>query len=226
MYETSGEPIINLQTTEDMNIPVFSFNTKQNGYIILKDTTLEEIKAELKKKFPLWSDSAVEKIATNQNFYKENIPTEESKVKKTKRGSHSTKDIISVNGFELNPLLRLASSVHAFKKNSYRYWGTVVNNVFSNPNVNQKFETFEAEYAKATKVVKKVNITKQELIRSVMTLCDKMSDIKASIVKTEVLTNDADKEYVTSTGKRLGLAELVNRIDEEVDNFKSAVGNN
>lgn len=197
-------------------IEVFGFNTTNGGMFELRNTTVEEIKAELKKRFPKWSDEVIDRTVNNQNYYKDVIPVKkESDEKKViKRGSIA-KESITINGFELNPILALGQSIHAYHKHAYRVWGIDVNKFFSHPNISKKYEDFENKYDEVVVAIKSTpRATKQVITQKVIAMCDKMDELKSAFESSGYLNQDTDKEYISGSGRRLGIGELMMRVGE------------
>lgn len=191
----------------------FSFNTTQGGSVELSNTTVEEIKETLSVKFPTWSDEVIDKIANNQGFYKKLIPLNKE-VEKKKNKTAITKTSILINGYELNPILKLGHSMHCFGKNGYRVWGKVLDNVFNDYNMSRTYNDFERSYKKVANTIRKTPISKQTITKNIIEMCDKMEDFKKSVEISGVINRDAHEEYVTNTGRRLGLKELIKRVGE------------
>lgn len=196
-------------------IEVFGFNTTNGGMFEIRNTTVEEIKSALKEKFPKWSDEAIERVVANQNNYKEVIHVKKEGEKKVvKRGSIS-KESICINGFELNPILALGQSIHAYHKHAYRVWGTDVNKFFSHPNISMKYNKFEEKYDELVVALKNRPMPNKQLItQKVIAMCDKMDDLKSAFEKSGYLQQDTDNEYISGTGRRLGIGELMTRVGE------------
>lgn len=199
-------------------IEVFGFSTNTGLLIELQDTTLDEIREAIHKKFPKWSDEAVEKVINHKGFYKKPVayktePKETIKPK-VKRGSIS-KESLCINGYELNPILNLGQSIHVFHKNAYRYWGTITDKIFSDVNVNSKYDKFENAYDAVVVAIKSTpRASKQTITQKVIDMCDKMDDLKAALDYSGLLNQDTDKEYMNGNGRKLGIGELMMRVGE------------
>ena len=205
-------------------IEVFGFNAVNGKMFELHNTTVEEIKSALKKQFPKWSDEVVEKIATNQNFYKPVIPyVPKQKPRKVKVGSIA-KETLNIKGFELNPIFNLGQSIHAYKKIAYRCWGTITANILDDATVAQKYDSFESSYNAVVEAVKSTpRATKQSITKKVIDMCDKMDALKAAVERTGYLTKDADKEYVNGNGRRIGMGELMKLVGELTSECSTAL---
>lgn len=198
-------------------IEVFGFSTNNGLLIELHDTTLDEIRETIHKKFPKWSDEAVEKVINHKGFYQKPVahkPEPKEPVKKVKRGSIS-KESICINGYELNPILNLGQSIHTFRKNAYRYWGAITDKIFSDVNVNSKYDKFENAYDAVVVAIKSTpRASKQTITQKVIDMCDKMDDLKVALDYSGLLNQDTDKEYMNGKGRRLGIGELMMRVGE------------
>lgn len=198
-------------------IEVFGFSTNTGLLIELQDTTVDEIREAIHKKFPKWSDEAVEKVVNHKGFYKKPVaykPEPKEPVKKVKRGSIS-KESLCINGYELNPILNLGQSIHVFHKNAYRYWGTITDKIFSDVNVNSKYDKFENAYDAVVVAIKSTpRASKQTITQKVIDMCDKMNDLKAALDYSGLLNQDTDKEYMNCNGRKLGIGELMMRVGE------------
>jgi hypothetical protein len=199
-------------------IEVFGFSTNTGLLIELHDTTVDEIREAIHKKFPKWSDEAVEKVINHKGFYKKPVaykPEPKETIKpKVKRGSIS-KESLCINGYELNPILNLGQSIHVFHKNAYRYWGTITDKIFSDVNVNSKYDKFENAYDAVVVAIKSTpRASKQTITQKVLDMCDKMDDLKAALDYSGLLNQDTDKEYMNGNGRKLGIGELMMRVGE------------
>lgn len=196
-------------------IEVFGFNTTNGGVFEMHNTTVEEIKSALKERFPKWSDEAIERAINNQNYYKEVIPVEkEEPKKKVKRGSIA-KESLSINGFELNPILNLGQSIHVFHKHCYRSWGNITDKIFCNQIIVSKYNSFEKKYDDVVVAVKNQSkSTKQSITQKVIAMCDSMDELKKALDNSGILVEDADEDYVKSNGRQLGIGELMMRVGE------------
>lgn len=198
-------------------IEVFGFNTTNGGVFEMHNTTVEEIKSALKERFPKWSNDVIDKVIANQNYYKPVVPmkkSDDADKKAIKRGSIA-KESICINGYELNPILSLGQSIHVFHKNAYRYWGTVTDKFFSNQAIASKYESFEKKYDDVVVAIKsKPRASKQVITQKVLEMCYKMDDLKEVLDKSGYLQQDTDKEYISGSGRKLGIGELMNRVGE------------
>lgn len=212
-------------------IEVFGFNTTNGGMFEMRNTTIEEIKSELKKKYPKWSDETIEKIVSNKSYYNVVIPVEtekkEQKGRRIKSGSIA-KSSICINGYELNPILTLGQSIHTYRKFHYKNWGNIAKKIFSNQTISTRYEDFEKSYANVVEAIKsKPMATKQIITSRVIEMCDKMDALKDAFERSGILKEDLDEDYVKGytnkkrTAHKLGIGELMSRIGEEVCNFKS-----
>jgi len=205
-------------------IKVFGFNTTNGGMFEMHDTTVEEIRAALKERFPKWSDTAIERAINNQSYYKAVIPMNKEPEKKViKRGSIS-KESICINGFELNPILSLGQSIHMYGKNGYRYWGHVIDRLMNHPHIASVYGRFEQKYDNVVVSIKsRPMANKQEITRNVIEMCDCMDELKKAFDKTGLLQQDSDKEYICGNGKKLGMGELMKRVGEMSSDCSAAL---
>lgn len=205
-------------------IEVFGFSTNTGLLIELHDTTADEIREAIHKKFPKWSDEAVEKVINHKSFYKKPVaykPEPKENVKKVKRGSIS-KENLCINGYELNPILSLGQSIHVFHKHSNRSWGTITDKIFSDVNVSSKYEKFENAYDAVVVAIKSTpRASKQVITQKVIDMCDKMDDLKKALDYTGILNADANEDYVKSNGRQLGIGELMKRVGELSEDFNA-----
>lgn len=196
-------------------IEVFGFNTTNGGMFEMRNTTVEEIKKALKEKFPKWSDEAIERVVTNQNNYKEVIPVQKEGEKRVVKRGSVAKEHISINGFELNPILNLGQSIHVFHKHCYRSWGNITDKIFKFHTVTSKYDNFEKKYDDVVVSIKSRPMSsKQVITQKVIAMCDAMDELKIALDKTGILTEDANEDYVKSNGRQLGIGELMLRVGE------------
>lgn len=196
-------------------IEAFGFNTKQGKTVQLYNTTVEEIKEHLIKVFPNFKPEAIHKIATNENFYVVVKPQQQEK--KVKRPIKS-KETLSILGCQFNDILKLALSVHCYKKNCYRYWGIKTYKIFNNPNIAVRYNDFEEKYTKLNKLIK-ASATKNELVNAIDEMCDKLVLFKKSVEKSGILESEKNEDYINSTklnGRRMGLQKIIDKIGELV----------
>lgn len=193
-------------------IEYFGFNTTNGGMFVMHNKSIEDIKAELKKRFPNWSDACIEKVISNKEYYKMPIPV---KTESHNKGSKVKKNTLNINGYPLNDVLKLGVSLHTFKVHSYRSWGNIVKEkIFSNKDVSENYDTFEKSYANVVKVVKTPNTPKGIINASVIEMYTNMVNLKNAISNLNILESDKDEEYVSSNGRVLGLKVLMERVAE------------
>ena len=179
-------------------VKVFGFNTTNGGMFVMQNTSVEKIKAELKKCFPNWSDVVIDKVVSN----------------KPKKGA-GKRSSLSVNGYSLNDVLKLGLSVHTYKANAYRYWGKVTKKIFNDKEVGAKYANFEKTYADVVKVVKAKNRPPKGVINSkVIDMLDQMVSLRESAIKMDIIKTDANEPYMSSDEKNLGFSVLMDRIGE------------
>lgn len=203
-------------------IEVFGFNTTSGKVFEMKNSTVDEIKTKLKEEFPNWSDAAIERAINNQSYYKSVIPynpNNDNKKSVIKKGSIS-KEHIEINGCDINPILVLGHNIHTFKNK----WEDS-EELFKNSNIMSKYNKFETAYDNVVKSIKGVPMASEKtILLNVMKMCDEMGNLKSAICKSDVLQNDYDKDYIKSTGRKLGLNELLNRVDNIPNIMESAIG--
>ena len=194
-------------------VKVFGFNTTNGGMFVMQNTSVEKIKAELKKSFPNWSDAVIDKVVSNKAYYSMPIAVK-TENGSTKKGV-SKRSSLSVNGYSLNDVLKLGLSVHTYKINAYRYWGNVTKKIFNDKEVGAKYASFEKTYADVVKVVKAKNRPPKGVINSkVIDMLDQMVSLRESAIKMDIIKTDANEPYMSSDEKKLGFSVLMDRIGE------------
>lgn len=204
-----------IKQNKTIMIRYFGFNTASGNTVELHDTNIAEIKSTLKKMFPMWSDVAIEKVASNQNFYKQVVPVET--IKKQNHNYNNVtvhKESLMLCDRELNPIIKVASSIHFYKKNGYRYWGNDVKNIFENKIISEIYDRFEKEYNEIKTSIK--NKENQHQLKSkVFDLIDTMEELKSAIESNGIINKDFDKKYVKGNHLRCGIKGIL----EKVGNF-------
>lgn len=205
-------------------IAVFGFNTTSGKVFEVRNATKDEIKVELVNMFPKWSNDAIERILNNPNNYKEVIPItkDEKKSNGLKKERMNFKTPILICGYEINNLLRLGRSLHAYHKNGYRQWGCCINEVFDDWKITPFYNDFERRYERLTKVLK--TAPQEELKTLTLNMCNALEKLYKGVDGSGVLRQDKDMEYINGCGRRLGLAELMERAKEFVNECVTAIG--
>ena len=193
-------------------IEYFGFNTTNGGMFVMHNKSVEDIKAELKKRFPNWSDACIEKVISNKEYYKMPIPV---KTENHTKRSGIKRNTLNINGYPLNDVLKLGMSIHTYKAYSYRYWGNIVKEkIFSNNEVSENYDIFEKSYANVVKAVKTPNTSKGIINASVIEMYTNMVNLKNAIIKTGVIESNKNDDFVSSDGRKLGIKVLMERVAE------------
>lgn len=202
--------------TMEEKIEVFGFNTNAGLVIELYNTTVDEIRAAIHKKFPKWSDEAVEKIISHKEFYQKPVEykPEPKETFKKKRGSIA-KESLCINGYEINPILNLGQSIHIFHKDAYRCWGAITDKIFSNVNVNTRYDKFEDAYDAVVVAIKSTpRASKHTITQKVIDMSDKMNELKKALDHSGLLEQDTEQEYVNGNGRKMGIGVLMEKVGE------------
>lgn len=204
------------------SVKFFGFNTL-NQSVIMRDTTMDEIKAALSAKFPKWSKENLDKILSNQSFFKEPskfITIDRIKFVSPKPTYYSSKK----KKTPLIELMDLALSFYCYHKNANRQWGNVTNLLFDDANISHSWGRFDKAFKNCHKAYNKAEYADvfNDLVEVMVNDLVLLSKTIKHRAKFE-LDKHKEQDWVkgSADGRRLGISELMGRIDGVISMIKA-----